>query len=451
MLTAFLLRFSKTYIVLFTILGLMMPEIVQAQWEIKHISTSGYLQLGYSGNAIKFRNERLGLVMNQSGIYRSTDTGETWTSINHLLPWNIIFRDFDFTNDTLIYATGDINSSFGTSIIIRSIDAGIHWDSVCTLNKQLFKIRFLHEDTGIACGYNGIYRTSNRGQTWDTVWNLVQSGYKYGQVSGMHFRDNTHGVASALVRNQGQGATFFNVLLKTSNGGQTWTKHDLPMLGEAPGLWFMNDLTGFAGAGKFICKTTDGGVNWTATEVSTFSNVNSIQFVSDSVGFAVGGIYTFFTGGGGRPVFMMARTTDAGQSWTSLDTFGIPLHSVFFLNEQTGCVAGANQLIMKTQNGFSSNLPQNYPWQLTYANVNVHDAQPDVSVIYPNPFDRLLHVAQTNVKYISICDMSGRVINEFENVDLSFEINTGDLLPGVYLLQIRYNDGSTKQTKILKR
>ncbi len=62
-----------------------------------------------------------------------------------------------------------------------------------------------------------------------------------------------------------------------------------------------------------------------------------------------------------------------GGSWDTYDTLGIPLNSVYFIDDSTGFVSGLYNLIMKT-NGNIRGLPADYPWHLVIF-YNIDDDQ----------------------------------------------------------------------------
>lgn len=71
------------------------------------------------------------------------------------------------------------------------------------------------------------------------------------------------------------------------------------------------------------------------------------------------------------------------------------------------------------------------------------------SAVYPNPFKDVIYLDDADaVKSISISDVSGRKIKTVNAI--SREIKLSELKKGIYILTIENNDGSKKQSKIIK-
>ena len=74
-------------------------------------------------------------------------------------------------------------------------------------------------------------------------------------------------------------------------------------------------------------------------------------------------------------------------------------------------------------------------------------------MLYPNPFNDRMVVkgnSQEFIERLSIFDLTGRVVQEFTNVYLPFELQLGDLHRGIYLVQIEAQN-STYTGKIIKK
>ncbi|WP_161971705.1 WD40/YVTN/BNR-like repeat-containing protein [Flavobacterium silvisoli] len=111
------------------------------------------------------------------------------------------------------------------------------------------------------------------------------------------------------------------------------------------GLTFTDENTGYAVSrlGKIV-KTTDGGVNWNLLNSNVTFPLKEIQFVTQNTGFVIGGDNTGS---------YLLKTTNAGQSWTTINlnntANGAP-NGMFFKNENEGFITG-NKLFIKTTDG----------------------------------------------------------------------------------------------------
>src|SRR5690606_37408610 len=80
------------------------------------------------------------------------------------------------------------------------------------------------------------------------------------------------------------------VILKTTNGGNTWETQTTSF----PSMWFadvcfLDANTGWiAGGNGRLLKTTNGGSTWTDQQISTILQYYSIKFINPNLGWAVG-------------------------------------------------------------------------------------------------------------------------------------------------------------------
>lgn len=95
-------------------------------------------------------------------------------------------------------------------------------------------------------------------------------------------------------------------------------------------------------------------------------------------------------------------------------------------------------------NGQAEDYTIDYQEALSAADVNVNKVS-----VYPNPFADVLKISDIkNVKSISITDVSGRTVNTLAPAS---ELNLGHLKSGLYIVTLKYNDGSVKTVKAIKK
>ncbi|MBC7390759.1 MAG: hypothetical protein H7329_16225 [Opitutaceae bacterium] len=182
---------------------------------------------------------------------------------------------------------------------------------------------------------------------------------------------------------------IYDVVIRTLNGGMTWTEHRLPPNpgsfkhifavndsvlfagsdrgqyksndkgvswtfiapydagGYAYGIYFINQNLGFAVRGE-VKKTDAGGYTWqessylpSTSEVDNGNWCWELRFVTNNVGFAFGGNYLFHppTEPGGSVNFgSLIKTNDQGKSWTKIsgkNMFGY-IYDLSMVNERLG-------------------------------------------------------------------------------------------------------------------
>ncbi len=267
---------------------------------------------------------------------------------------------------------------FAISLFHNSSDA--QWlQQISGVGTSLLDIDFVDENTGWACGDNGvIVKTTNGGVNW------VQ------QTSGITNR--LEGI-DAVDQNLVWCVGWWNTILKSTNGGNNWiiirseptpvpTFRKVYFLNQNTGwilksnyilrttnggnsfdsthtiftfLWdiyFKNSLTGvLCGDGALTMKSTDGGVTWNQILLPLLfgsPNLYRLSFIGDN-GWTIGEASET---GLGKLVF---HTTNFGNTWDSIARVPYPNseenYSVCFTNLNTGYTGGTNGYMYKSTNG----------------------------------------------------------------------------------------------------
>lgn len=145
--------------------------------------------------------------------------------------------------------------------------------------------------------------SSNNGDTW-TFWNMTVGGSTLSMtINDIHFTTPTVGyiVGSTVANNAFR-------LLRTTNGGTTWTI----LYDDNTSAWprflkdleFINDQVGFAvGARGRMLKTTNGGANWNQLTSPTTEEISKLRFLNEQVGLMAARTALW-------------RTIDGGNTWT---------------------------------------------------------------------------------------------------------------------------------------
>jgi photosystem II stability/assembly factor-like uncharacterized protein len=135
-------------------------------------------------------------------------------------------------------------------------------------------------------------------------------------------------------------------VIKTTNGGDTWTLYQTSTNYPLNTIKFIDPLTGWAAGGmpynnplsyvyNAVVKTTNGGVNWT-TQFTTNSDggiINTLAIANANSVFATcyGSDWTGMATSG-----FLFMTSNSGSNWFSTTMSGPGFTNVFFLNQQTG-------------------------------------------------------------------------------------------------------------------
>lgn len=186
--------------------------------------------------------------------------------------------------------------------------------------------------------------TTNGGTNWVLAPGAPIATSEFGVINAWDWTSNTvFWIGSA---NTVANATTAKIYYTTTGFNGTWSNAVVPGLGGAQGLYyqaiaFINATSGMAGSnGSNLMKTTNGGVSWTAATipggVTTFAaiNMNGLKDGSNVIRVVIN------EGVGYR----MFRTSNLGTSWTEETvpaTTGIA--HVQFVNATlgfAGCAAG---------------------------------------------------------------------------------------------------------------
>lgn len=146
------------------------------------------------------------------------------------------------------------------------------------------------------------------------------------------------------------------LILKTTDGGNTWNTLSHPLTGWLHGLNCLDaDRCWASGKLGYVLRTTDGGASWVRSSVPAYTGwLYSVGIVNEN---------TLLVGGTQGEIF---RSTNGGASWTLNDVDGNPNGGVviwdFACFGETCYTASNGSKIYKTFNGGQTwNVSFNYP------------------------------------------------------------------------------------------
>ena len=166
-------------------------------------------------------------------------------------------------------------------------------------------------------------KTTNGGETWTRL-----------PVGTM---DDFHGMCFTD-RNSGWVAGKNGRIMKTTDGGQTWKRQVSGLTTCLGGLRFANEKVGWAADNKGnVIATTDGGQTWIRQKSGVDQQLATIRFVDDKEGWAAS-----------KPII---HTSDAGQTWTVQDHGTDLLWDICFADRDHGWAASAAGILRTTTGG----------------------------------------------------------------------------------------------------
>jgi photosystem II stability/assembly factor-like uncharacterized protein len=311
----------------------------------------------------------------QGGVWRSLDHGNNWVPLTDYLGSLAIGTialapgSHPLNQGTIYIGTGEANfsgDSFAGIGIYKSTDSGLTWQgplgSAQFINRAVSSIVVDATNTqvvlaGSSTGYagvegdippnpasRGIYRSTDGGTTWAKVFPSGSSELRISRIvqdpSPAFTAPNTRFWAAATLNGTVGGA-----LLRSDNGGQTWTVVDgvatgLPQLGTANALtrtWITTTYAGgntvlylgtsdvpasqsASGNGGTLFKSSNGGTTW--AKLGAADGFCQTQcFYDMPVYVEAGSATTLYTGGAGTggdgsplPTSFM-QSTDGGATF----------------------------------------------------------------------------------------------------------------------------------------
>jgi len=188
----------------------------------------GHLPFGGRKSGIHFLNASTGwitgtVVANDLiWLYVSHDGGATWYQQSLTLPPGVPSAQLSFVSPTffsatdgilpVIFSDGDTGRGIATDIYVTH-DEGTTWKSTTPLPFAAVATDFVDRQHGWATDGMILYRTSAGGQQWTKL----SPGASFKQVTSLDFVSSMLGWA---IDGQGKNSAL---LLKTTDGGQTWT------------------------------------------------------------------------------------------------------------------------------------------------------------------------------------------------------------------------------------
>ena len=264
----------------------------------------------------------------QGRILKSTDGTATWKQ--YALTY-LDITDLSFPTPSVGYA------SVYTKLF-KTVDGGLHWDTAYQNNAYnvFAKIHFFNKDTGVAAmnGAARVFKTYDGGIHWRKTDSLSQVG---DAVSDMQFVNDSLGFI--VLNDYNSGA-----LLKTRDGGETWTptkaKYYSQIFSRA---FFLSETEGYASVYGTVYKTTDGGATWNMVLGNNDYFITSIFFLDKKTGW-VAGDYGF-----------IRKTTDSGKTWLTINvpagSFAGTVQSLRFIDENVGVIGDEYGGVLKTVDG----------------------------------------------------------------------------------------------------
>ncbi|MFN8287683.1 MAG: T9SS type A sorting domain-containing protein [Chitinophagales bacterium] len=224
------------------------------------------------GNVLKFSMPERGYAgayMGSGTFYHTEDSGQTWTSAFINASCKLILQ-FQTLNDSTVYVLGNSSTdgmpSLAWTNISVSKDRGISWQFVSNVATRGYaNFSFINDSTIILTGNKVIFRSSNQGLTFDTVFRgLSSSENMYSYISSISFISQDTGYVA-----------FSRSVYRTTNAGITWTKTAFNF--ELADSFATINLIKALGSDEVIIASSNGIIYKTENGGGVWSGLNTIE------------------------------------------------------------------------------------------------------------------------------------------------------------------------------
>lgn len=376
----------------------------------------------------------------------TNDGGDFWDAVNiSNLSGSSLISDIAGVSPFIGYiVTAPTGTNSNDNGIWKSSDGGQTWSkfsgSVFNSGDSFANhIYFWNEDEGY-CGGDPVggkfqmYKTTDGGDSWNEITTAPSPlGEEYTYVG-----------VKRVVGDKIWLGTSSGRLLYSPDRGDSWDEYFTPALdfggvitsGSSASFAFADDgMTGLLitldNGTYMMYESTDGGDNWDSVSPAG-------TWYGDDVAAVPGSTATFVTSGIDFNIPTgSAYSEDGGDSWEEIDS-GEQRGTLAFLNGTTGWC------------GQFSEGPGGLLGILTFmgdiGDLAVTDLQKADLQIYPNPATSVVNInTDQEVTRVNIIDMSGKTVMQASGK----QIDVSSLAPGVYIAQVIFSDRGIQNTKLI--
>ena len=419
---------------------LMVPICVSPDWDtIKEITA-------FSGFRLFWFSDQLQFILSGTDLRRSTDNGNIFYPVTEppLNPYESFGSIKMYDNERGI-ALARRNADINTGGIIITYDGGVTWHLRAPNAPDLQRLTIgPNGEAWASSSTNKYYLSQDYGETWmdlsdsvdidlDEIWFFGDKLLIAGVVTGTYPEQKFS-------------------LAKSYDGGFHWTEYTIP--DDLGYMHFTSPLVGYSKTRTGVAKTIDGGNNW--DEVLTDEHVSYMSFFDDRSGWIVNNNRTIYYTNDGLETYR--RTNCNGKYLSSLAvvsaTKALAVTTNYIISfdgdrelncsstdydgdgytDDVDCMdedelinPGATEI---PNNGVDEDCDGN---DLITSLLEIAGKQ--IS-IYPNPVSGTLFIStELDGINIRLFDTSGYILLSKMGI---YQINTGDLHPGIYFLQISY-------------
>ena len=373
-------------------------------------------------------------------IFKTSNRGEVWSTVQTEGITKEIYCVWAMNDNLVFVGEGEVS---GGARLFRTSNSGVNWEILYTTppNRGFFNGMAFTKANGHIFGLTiaeRIYRSENSGANWYEL-NAGVNGVSNAQNSLFIIDNNYYGFGL------NNGAARIRV---TTNNSASWTTYALPIVGNYTSAipYHSNKLFGLGATSTsppLVARTTDGGVSWNTIDIG--SGLTGTCYLYWVPGTPV--VYILGSNGG------IKRSTDNGVNWvvtpvpagvTNINHFDFhALGMVIY-----GYAVSSNGDVIRLVDTLEV---------LTGVNNNQIPSSYSLKQNYPNPFNPTTQISYSipTASYvkISVYNALGKeidvIVNEKQNPGSYDVIWNGDnFSSGVYFYKIQ-TEGFTETRKMI--
>lgn len=227
--------------------------------------------------------------------------------------------------------------------LAATTNGGQTWTQIpLNLTDDINEIYFRNDNEGYLVAGRKMFLTRDSGRSWSETKLFAPNDFRgmTPEFLSIRFADKKRGIAigSLLRRVKNEDVVVDSLVMRTDDGGETWTRITMPTKTELFHLDFNGSSHAWiVGDNGVILASTDSGRTWVKQNSNTTNALYNIDFRDDDEGYAVGEKGTIL------------RTENGGATWQRVITnFTESLMRVDFADDKNGWIVGYRGSILRS-------------------------------------------------------------------------------------------------------
>ena len=251
-------------------------------------------------------------------------------------------------------------------------DGGKTWTKQAINTKEnISEIYFRNDDNGYLVAGTDFFTTKDGGRNWQKTVIFNQNDFKglTPEFLSIRFADKKLGfvIGSVLKNFKGEMIVVDSFVMRTNDGGETWSRIKVPTKAELFHLDFVSNSRGWiVGGGGVILTTLDSGLNWQIQKSNVKTDLYNVDFRDEREGFAVG------------EEGVILRTENGGEVWEAVKTnFPKTFLRVDFADDKNGWIVGFGGTILRSSDKGKTWIKQ----ERATVSFHVHEARKRLKIL----------------------------------------------------------------------